>query len=342
MKMLKASCAALLGGALLIPALPATAQVKWDMPTGYALANPHTVTLGQLAKDIEFETKGKLRVVVHPNGSLFRAPEIMRAVEGGQAQMGEVLMSLLVNQNPIFGLDSLPFLATGFDDAFRLWQAQRPVLDRMLDKRGVKLLYAVAWPPQGIYAKKELRSATDMKGLKWRAYNPATTKIAQVVGATPLTIQAAELSQALATGVVDSTMTSGATGVDSKIWESLTHYHRVNAWLPKNMLVVNKREFDKLDKPIQDAVVRLAREAENKGWARMRAYDEESVEILRKNKMTIVTPTPQLMSDMRKIGDEMLADWIKAAGADGKEILDAYNRSAKPATPAKPAAPAKK
>lgn len=325
-----------LGGALLAATFAAApvahAQLKWDMPTGYPVSNPHTVTLSQLAKDIEFETKGRLKITVHPNGSLLRAPEIMRGVESGQVQMGEVLMSLLVNQNPIFGLDSLPFLATGFDDSFRLWQAQRPVLERILDKRGMKLLYAVAWPPQGIYAKKELRSAADMKGLKWRAYNPATSRIAQVVGATPLTIQANELSQALATGVVDSTMTSGATGVDSKIWESLTHYHTVNAWLPKNMLIVNRKEFDKLDKATQSIVVRLAAEAEKKGWDRMRAYNQESIDILARNKMTIVTPTPQLMADLKKVGDDMVADWLKQAGADGKEIIDAYNRSApKPA-----------
>jgi TRAP-type C4-dicarboxylate transport system substrate-binding protein len=310
---------------------PALAQTKWDMPTGYPIGNPHTVTLNQLAKDIEVETKGKLKIVVHPNGSLFKAPEIMRAVESGQAQMGEVLMSLLVNQHPVFGVDSLPFLATGFDDAYRLWQAQRPVLERMLDKRGLKVLYAVAWPPQGIYAKKELRSAADMKGLKWRSYNPATSKIAQVVGATPLTIQAAELSQALATGVVDSFMSSGATGVDSKVWESLTHFHTVDAWLPKNMLVVNQKDFDKLDKATQDTVVRLAAEAEKKGWERMRSYTTESLEILRKNRMTIAAPTPQLMSDMRKIGDEMLADWLKQAGPEGQEIITAYRKSAPPA-----------
>jgi TRAP-type transport system periplasmic protein len=330
MKVVRSLAFMALAGAALI----ASAQTKWDMPTGYPIGNPHTVTLTQLGKDIEFETKGKLKVVVHPNGSLLKAPEIMRGVESGQVQAGEVLMSLLVNQNPLFGLDSLPFLATGFDDAYRLWQAQRPVLERNLDRRGVKLLYAVAWPPQGIYAKKEIRSAAEMKGLKWRSYNPATAKIAQVVGATPLTIQAAELSQALATGVVDSFMSSGATGVDSKVWESLTHFHAVDAWLPKNMLIVNRKEFDKLDKATQDVVVRLAAEAEKRGWERMRAYTDESLGILAKNKMTVVKPTPQLMADMKKIGDEMLSDWLKQAGADGKEIIDAYNRSAR-ATPAK-------
>ena len=321
--------------ALSFATLPVLAQTKWDMPTGYPIGNPHTVTLTQWAKDVDVATKGQLKIVVHANGSLFKAPEIMRAVESGQAQLGEVLMSLLANQNPVFALDSLPFLATGFDDAWRLYQAQRPVLERTLDKRGLKLLYAVAWPPQGIYAKKELKSAADMKGLKWRAYNPATSKIAQVVGATPLTIQAAELSQALATGVVDSFMSSGATGVDSKVWESLSHFHAVDAWLPKNMLVANKKDFDKLDKSTQDIVMKLAAEAEKKGWDRMRAYTNESLGILAKNRMTVVKPTPQLMGDMKKIGDEMTADWLKQAGPDGKEILDAYNKSAKAAPAAK-------
>lgn len=304
----------------------AAAQTKWDMPTGYPAANPHTVTITEFAQDVAKAAGGKLQITVHPNGSLFKAQEIKRAVQSGQTQSGEVLMSLLVNENPVYGVDSLPFLATGFDQAYKLWQAQRPVVEKLLDAQGIKLLYAVAWPPQGIYSKKLLNSAADMKGLKWRAYNPATTKIAQAVGAQPLTIQAAELSQALSTGVVDSFMSSGATGVDSKVWESLTHFHDVNAWLPKNMVMVNKKAFEALDKPTQDALVRLAKDAEQKGWDRMRAYTSESLATLEKNKMTVVKPSAQLNADMKKIGDEMLADWLKSAGADGKEIIDAFRK----------------
>ena len=304
----------------------AAAQANWNLAAGYPIGNPHTVTLNLFAKDVDIATNGKLKITVHPNGSLFKVPEIARAVETGQVQMGEILMSVLVNQNPVFGVDSLPFLATSFDDAYKLWQAQKPVADRLLAKRGVKLLYAVAWPPQGIYAKKEIKSAADMKGLKWRAYNPATSKIAQEVGAQSLTIQAAELSQALATGVVDSFMSSGATGVDSKVWESLTHFHTVNAWVPKNMVIINLREFEKLDKPTQAALLKAAVDAERKGWDRMREYTEESLGILQKNKMTVVKASPQLMGDMKKIGDSMLSDWLKQAGADGKEIIDAYRK----------------
>ncbi|WP_458218150.1 TRAP transporter substrate-binding protein [Paracidovorax citrulli] len=316
----------LMAGIMAMTAAPVQAQVKWDLPTGYPVNNPHTANLEQLVKDVNAATQGKLVITLHPNGSLFKANEIKRAVQSNQAQMGEVLMSLLENENPLFGLDAVPFLATGFDASYKLWQAQRPVVERVLDRQNIKLLYAVAWPPQGIYAKKEIRSAADMKGLKWRAYNPATTKIAQAVGAQPMTIQAAELSQALATGVVDSFMSSGATGVDSKVWESLTHFHTVDAWLPKNMVVVNKREFEKLDKASQEALLKASSEAEKRGWQNMRGYTQQSLDTLAKNKMTVVKPTPQLQADMKKIGDELLAEWEKKAGADGKEIIAAYRK----------------
>ncbi len=322
MKFVRSFAALLLSGA----ALAVSAQTKWDLPAGYPAGNPHTQNLNQFAADIAKASGGKLTITVHPGGALFKAPEIKRAVQTGQAQVGEVLMSLLDNENPIFGADSLPFVATGFDAAYKLWQAQRPVVEKILAGQGIKLLYAVAWPPQGIYSKKQLNSAADMKGLKWRAYNPATTRIAQAVGAQPLTIQAAELSQALATGVVDSFMTSGATGVDSKVWESLTHYAAADAWLPKNMVIVNQKEFDKLDKATQDAVLVAARDAEARGWKRMREYTNEAVNTLRANKMTVYEPNPQFKAELAKIGESMLEEWLKKTGADGQSIISAYRK----------------
>jgi TRAP-type C4-dicarboxylate transport system substrate-binding protein len=301
-------------------------NVTWDMPTAYPESNPHTVTIRQFAADLEKATNGQLKITVHSGGSLYRAPEIKRAVQSGQAQAGEVIMSILENENRIFGLDSIPFVATSFADAERMWRAQRPAVERLLSAQGIKLLYAVPWPPQGIFAKREIRSGADFKGLKWRAYNAATSKIAQMFGAQPLTVQAAELSQALATGVVEATMTSAATGVDSKLWENVSHYIPVNAWLPKNMVMVNQKAFDALPKASQDAVVRIAADAEKKGWDRMRAYTDEATSILAKNKMIVAQPSAQLKQDMDKVGDEMLADWLKATGDDGKRIIDAFNK----------------
>jgi TRAP-type C4-dicarboxylate transport system substrate-binding protein len=247
-------------------------------------------------------------------------------VQTGQAQVGEVLMSLLENENPVFGADAIPFVATGFDASWKLWQAQRPVVEKILAAQGIKVLYAVAWPPQGIYTKKQLNSTADMKGLKWRAYNPATTRIAAMVGAQPLTIQAAELSQALATGVVDSFMSSGATGVDSKVWESLSHFATADAWLPKNMVIVNQKEFDKLDKATQDAVLAAASAAEERGWKRMREYTGESLNTLKSNKMVVYEPNPAFKAELTKLGDTMLTEWLAKAGADGQAIITQFRK----------------
>lgn len=307
-------------------AVTVSAQTRWDLPAGYPAGNPHTQNLVQFANDIDKATGGKLKITVHPGGSLFKAPEIKRAVQTGQAQIGEVLMSLLENENAVFGADSVPFVATGFDESYKLWQAQRPVAERILAGQGIRLLYAVAWPPQGIYSKKMLNSTADMKGLKWRAYNPATTRIAQLVGAQPLTIQAAELSQALATGVVESLMTSGATGVDSKLWESLTHFATTDAWLPKNMVIINQKEFDKLDKPTQDAILAAGKAAEERGWARMREYTNETLTALRNNKMNVYAPSPQFKAELTKLGETMLNEWLQKSGADGQTIINAYKK----------------
>jgi TRAP-type C4-dicarboxylate transport system substrate-binding protein len=307
-------------------ALPALAQTKWDLPAGYPAGNPHTQNLNQFAADVQKATNGKLNITVHPNGALFKAPEIKRAVQTGQAQVGEVLMSLLENENAVFGADAVPFVATGFDASFKLWQAQRPVVEKILAGQGIKLLYAVAWPPQGIYTKKPLNTVADMKGLKWRAYNPATTRIAQLVGAQPLTIQAAELSQALSTGVVDSFMSSGATGVDSKVWESLTHFATVDAWLPKNMVIINQKEFDKLDKATQDAVLAAGKAAEERGWKRMRDYTTESLATLRNNKMTVYEANAAFKAELTKMGETMLTEWLQKAGPDGQAIISAFRK----------------
>jgi len=320
----------LLGSAFAAAALsfaaPTIAQTKWDLPAGYPAGNPHTQNLNQFAADVQAATGGKLAITVHPNGALFKAPEIKRAVQTGQAQIGEVLMSLLENENAVFGADAVPFVATGFDASFKLWQAQRPVVERILAGQGIRLLYAVAWPPQGIYTKKQLNSTADMKGLKWRAYNPATTRIAQIVGAQPLTIQAAELSQALSTGVVDSFMSSGATGVDSKVWESLTHFATVDAWLPKNMVIINQKEFDKLDKATQDAVLAAGKAAEERGWKRMRDFTGESLVTLKANKMTVYEPNPAFKAELTKMGEAMLNEWLQKAGPDGQAIIGAFRK----------------
>lgn len=307
-------------------AAPVLAQTKWDLPAAYPASNFHTENLVQFAGDVDKATGGKVKITVHANASLFKAPEIKRAVQGGQAPIGEVLLVNFENENPLFGLDGVPFLATGYGDSLKLYKAQRPALDKLLGAQGMKLLFSVPWPPQGIYANKQLNSAADMKGLKWRAYSPATAKIAELVGAQPVQIQAAELSQALATGVVDSYMSSGSTGFDSKTYEHIKNWYNTQAWLPKNAVIVNLAAFEALDKPTQDAVTKAAADAEARGWKVSEEKNGWYLDQLKAKGMNIVTPAPQLMGDLKKVGETMLADWLKKAGPDGQAVIDAYRK----------------
>lgn len=305
-------------------ALPALAQTKWDLPSAYPANNFHTENLQAFASDVDKASGGKLKIQLHPNASLFKAPEIKRAVQGGQAQAGEILLVNYENEDALYGVDGIPFLATSYKDSFKLYKASRKVVEDKLAKQGMMLLYTVPWPPQGIYSKKPLNSAEDMKGLKWRAYSPSTSKIAELVGAQPMTVQAAEVSQALATGVIDSMMTSGATGYDSKTYEHVKNFYDTQAWLPKNAVIVNKKAFDALDKATQAAVLKAAADAETRGWKVSEEKTGWYLDQLKQKGMNIAKPSEQLTADMRKVGNFMLAEWLRKAGDDGRKVIDAY------------------
>ena len=305
---------------------PAFAQTKWNLPAAYPADNPHSENLALFAKDVAEATGGKLQITVHPAASLFKAPEIKRAVQTGQAQIGEVLISLHENEDPIYGVDVVPFLATSFPESMKLWQASKPAIEKKLASQGLLLLFAVPWAPQGIYAKKEINSVDDMKGLKWRAYNVGTARIGELVGAQSVTVQAAELAQALATGVVNSFMTSAATGYDSKAWESMSYFYDTQAWIPKNITFVNKAAFDALDKPTQDAVLKAAATAEKRGWKMWEEKNGWYLDQLKSHGMKVEAPSATLQSGLKKIGDQLTADWLKKAGAEGEAVIAAYKK----------------
>ena len=302
------------------------AQTKWDLPAAYPVNNFHTENLQQFANEVDKASGGKLKITVHANASLFKANEIKRAVQGGQAQMGEILLTAYSNEWPLYGIDGLPFLADSYAAAKKLDTASRPAMEKKLAEQGMMLLYTVPWPPQGIYVNKPINSAADLKGVKWRAYSPATARIAELVGAQPVTVQAAELSQAMATGVIESYMSSGSTGYDTKTYEHIKYWYDTQAWLPKNAVLVNKAAFDALDKPTQAVVLKAGADAEKRGWALSQQKNGEYIDLLKKNGMTILPPSPQLKSDMAKVGDTMLKEWLDKAGPEGKAVVDAYKK----------------
>lgn len=302
----------------------ALAAEKWDMPMAYPDSNFHTQNGKLFAEAVGVCTGGELTIVVHGGGSLFKGDEIKRAVQTNQAPIGERLLSAHANENPIFGVDSVPFMASSFEASDKLWKAARPTIEKILDQQNLVLLYAVPWPPQGIYSKKALNSVADMKGLKFRAYNAATARLAELAGMLPVQIEAAELSQALATGVAEAFISSGATGYDSKVWEQLDYFYDAQAWLPRNYVFVNKAAFNGLSDHAKNCLKSSAMLAEAAGSTRARELTGWYVSQLAANGMTVAPPSEALAAELAKIGATMSAEWAKSAGADGAAIVDAY------------------
>ncbi|MDI3336201.1 TRAP transporter substrate-binding protein [Defluviimonas aestuarii] len=307
-------------------ALSATgaAAETWDMPMAYPATNYHTENGVTFAQCVTEGTGGALEIVVHPNGSLFSGSDIKRAVQTGQAPIGERLLSAHANENPMFGVDSIPFLATSFDDSNKLAAAAKDAIVAALDEQNLVYVYSVPWPPQGFYFKKEVNAVADMAGVKFRAYNAATARIAELAGMTPVQIEAAELSQALATGVAESFISSGSTGVDSKVWESLTHFYDVQAWLPRNTIFVNKDSFNGLDDAGKAAIMDCGAQAASSGEARARELTAQYLATLAENGMTVSEPSAELKDGLKGLGATMTEEWIAAAGDAGKAVVDAY------------------
>ncbi len=305
----------------------AAAQTKWDFATAYGPGNFHSKNNELFVKEVDAATGGKLKITPHFGASLFKMPEIKRAVQTGNAQMGEFFLVSFQNESQIFGADGLPFLVSSYDEAFKLYQAQKPALQKLLDKQGQVLLYSVAWPPQGIYTKRPDDAGADLKGRKGRVYPRSTAGIGELIGAQPVTGQEAELSQALATGVVDGLITSSATGADNKLFENLKYYYNVQAWIPKNAVTVSKKAFAALDKATQDAVLKAAADAEARGWKESKEVDAKSIAALKAGGMSIETGSAQLKADLAKVGETVVKEWTEKAGADGQAILDAYKKA---------------
>jgi TRAP-type C4-dicarboxylate transport system substrate-binding protein len=318
------------GVALVLASAPAGAQnsapTKWSLPSAYTADNFHNENLGLFAKDVADATGGKLAITLYPGASLFSATQIKSAVRIGQAQAGELLISLHDGEDPIYGVDVIPFLATSYQDARKLWAASKSAISKRFDAQGLTPLFAVPWPPQGIYAKKEITQVGDMRGLSWRVYNSGTQRIAQLVGAFPVTIQAADLQQALSTGLINAFMTSSATGYDSKAWETMSYFYDTQAWIPKNITFVNKAAFEQLDRPTQDAVMRTAALAEARGWQRSQERTRWYLDQLAGNGMKVRPPGEALKAGLQQVGERLTGEWLQKTGGEGLAVIEAYRK----------------
>ncbi len=324
--MIKRTLPSLLAMAALgLAATPAQAA-KWDMPLAYPASNFHSENAAEFATCVKDKTDGELDITTHPNGSLFAGNDIKRAVQTGQAEIGERVTSAHENENALYGVEAIPFIATSFDASDQLWQTALPYMEDLLDSQNLVYVYSVPWPASGFYTKKEINSVDDLKGIKFRAYNAATARIAELAGMSPMQIEQAELGQALTTGVVDSFMTSSTTGVDTKVWEmGIKHFYNVQAWLPRNTVFINKKAWEDLDSGTQDAISECGAMTDEKGLEKVKKLDAEYLDTLNENGVKVSDPSPELEKGLAEFGEIMADEWLERAGSDGEEILEAYN-----------------
>src|ERR687896_998134 len=302
---------------LALAALPLAlqAQTKWDMPTPYSDGEFHTRNVKQFAEEVKKNTGGALDIAVHSNGSLIKHPDILRAVSTGQVNIAEFLLGQFGNEDPVFEADNIPFVAAGYDAAWKFYEAQKPALEKSLEKRSLRLLYAVAWPGQGIYTKEPLKSVAGLKGTKFRTYSPMTARLAELLGASPTVVQVPDVPQMFATGGIQAMITSSATGTSTKAWEFVKNYYNTSAFHPKNAVVVNVRAWARLPKDQQEALTKAAATAEKRGWDMSREREREANATLAKNGMTVHEPDAAMKSAFAKVGDQILEEWLKATGA---------------------------
>jgi TRAP-type C4-dicarboxylate transport system substrate-binding protein len=323
----KLTIAAAVTAVTLVLGATSVAAESWDMPMAYSATNFHSEMGVVFADKVREYTGGDIDITVHPGGSLFKGGEIKRAIQTGQVPIGERFMSAHANEAPLLGWDNLPFVATTYEENEKLWQAAKDKVNAQLADLNLVALYTCPWPGQGFYFKKEVNSSKDTQGVKFRSYNTATATFAEALGMVPVQVEAAELSQALATGVAEAFISSGSTGYDRKVWEQLTHYYKVNAWLPRNYVMVNKGVWEGLDADTKAEIQKAADETGAACAAKSEELANWYFEQLEANGMTVADASPEFLAELKAIGAKMTADWLASVGPDGQEILDAYYAS---------------
>lgn len=321
----KTTGAALLAGALSVST--AAMAETWNIPVRSNTSNYMTQNIQEFADDLAERTDGALTLEIHPEDALVRQPDVMRAVQTRQVELGEYLMSMQSNQSPIFAVDAIPFLASSYEDNRKLAEAARPAIEEELAQRDLKLLFIQSWPRQGIYADKEIDTLEDFQGVTMRAYNPSTARLAELMGATPVTIQQAEVPQAFSTGVVEAMITSPTTGIDTQAWDFVDYFYDVEAFITWNVVVANQDAFDALDEETQQALLDAAAAAEERAWENAPRVTDEQLATLEENGMTVQKPSEEMVAQLREIGDTMLEEWLASAGETGQEVIDRYRAS---------------
>ena len=308
---------------------PADAQTKLTFTTPYPDRLFHVQNIKEFVKDVQEKSGGKIEITLHTAESLFKHADTMQAVRSGQVDLAELQLTQFANQDELYNFESLPFLATNYDDMMKIWEAAKPYVEKRLGRDRIKVLFTVPWPPQAFYSKKELKSLEDMKGLKFRVYNKIGARMAELFGAQPVLVGGGEVPQAFATGMINSMITSSAFGASAKAWDFVEYFNDVQAWLGVNQIVVNERSFQRLPADQQKIILEAAANAGIRGLRLSKEADEAEKGILAKNGMKVLPASPEFMAAAKKASAPLVEEWAKTVGEDGKAILTKYEELTK-------------
>ena len=325
--LLAAAGAALAAPVLARGAAAQGAPIRWQMATPYPDGNFHTRNIRSFVEELGQISGGRLQVQLHSGASLLPMPQIKRGVQTGQVQMGEILLAAYSNEDVFFDADSIPQLVSNLAEAKRLADLQRPFIEQRLARQGLSLLYMVPWPPAGLYAQAPITSIEGLRGLRFRTFSPATNRFATIVGAQPTLVQAAELAQAFATGVVQAQITSAQTGVDTSAWDYARVFTPLGFTMTKNAVMVSRRAMEALPPNLQQDVRAAAARAEVRGYELSGESQVNSERTLGQRGMQVIPPTAEFMDGLRRVSTQMTNEWVERAGADGRALVEAYRRA---------------
>ncbi|MEG0921429.1 MAG: TRAP transporter substrate-binding protein [Comamonas sp.] len=306
------------------PTAARAAATKLQCAGAYTDSLFHTQNLLQFARDASKMSDGAAQVDVVTNAKLMPMTDVLPALSKGDLAMGEIFMSNFSKQYPLLGIDSLPFIVRSFDDAKRLWEATREATQALLQKQGIRVLYAAAWPGQGLFARLPVSKLDDVKGQKFRVNNDATKFIAEFAGATPVDIPANNLAKAIQGGQVDVMVTSSTTGVDSQSWNAMGIFVDMRAWIPKNLILVSEKVWASLPTATKTALEGAAKQAEARGWQLAKDADDSAQRVLIEHSTKISQPSYELRRTLDLMGEKFAREWSNRAGVEGTSALISY------------------
>ncbi|PLY07623.1 MAG: ABC transporter substrate-binding protein [Arcobacter sp.] len=300
-------------------------NVKMNLNAKYGANNFHTKGAEKFASLVKDYTGGSVDITVHAGSSLVKGNPL-KAVKDGTVAMTDMFIPFTSGGGKVFGISALPFIATSYDDAFKLYQISKPAYEKTAKKWNQKLLYSVTWPASGFYSNKKLETLADFKGVKTRTYDKNSAQFVNDAGGNAVALPWGEVYSALRTGMVNSVITSSSSGKDGKFWEVLTNFTKINYAYPLQAVTINLDYWNSLDSAQKDAMLKAAAEIEKAQWEAVKAEDKDALDTMANNGMHISEASDKLKKELAIIANKMLKEYLSDANKDTKKIFEEYRK----------------